>query len=408
MAGAAYEEFLARLPLAYWPDRLEEALLVVALGFLMWRAARDWKSESSQVRDRARLALLLLLTWVVPVAFHLWHSTTVYPHYFILLYPPLYWAIGWMLQDAVSWIETRAKADSSSVARWAVAIVTLALVALVGWQVYLQQTFLTFVDTHDTPGGYGAPVKYTLAAARRVEELEAEVGDAEMIALLPGADPNYDEQATVFDMLLRPDHRLVDGHQALVLPFRPTVYLADPGADPALAMLAEMAIEVEPALPLRGGSDEAYRFFRWQPVTVTPAHPWDGDAVRWASGVTPLGYGWSGEPQPGGTVHWMLYWRVEGLPPAGSDIHWFNHLVDGEGGRWGQMDGVGFPTSEWRVGDTVLTWFDISISDDAGPPPYFIRSGMYAYPDITGISLLDVAGNPAGEFIELGPIGAAE
>ena len=51
MAGAAYEEFLAWLPLAYWPDRLEEALLVVALGFLTWRAARDWKSESLQARD---------------------------------------------------------------------------------------------------------------------------------------------------------------------------------------------------------------------------------------------------------------------------------------------------------------------------------------------------------------------
>jgi hypothetical protein len=58
------------------------------------------------------------------------------------------------------------------------------------------------------------------------------------------------------------------------------------------------------------------------------------------------------------------------------------------------------------VGDTVLTWFDIAISTDAPPPPYFIRSGMYTYPDVVNVQLIDVAGNPAGEFVELGPVGA--
>lgn len=407
MAGAAYEAFLAQLPLGYWPDRVEEALLVVALGFLAWRTARDWNAANSEAHDRARLALMLLLTWVVPVAFHLLHSTPVYPHYFILLYPSLFWAIGWMLQDAVGWIETRGEAGSSSVRRWAVAGVILALLALVGWQVYLQQAFLSFVDTHDTPGGYGAPVKYTLAAARRAEELKAETTDAELIALLPGADPEYDGQATVFDILLRQDRRLVDGRQGLVLPPTPAVYLTDPEAKPGQIVLADLAVEVEPTLPLRGGSDASYRFFRWQPASVIPAHPREGDPVRWASGVALVGYDWSGEARPGGTVRWTLYWRIGSEPPAGSDVHWFNHLVDGAGARWGQMDGVGVPASMWRVGDIILTWFDIPIAADAPPPPYFVRSGMYTYPDVVNIALLDEAGNPAGEFVELGPIGAA-
>ena len=272
------------------------------------------------------------------------------------------------------------------------------------------------MDTYDTPGGYGAPVKYALAAANRAEELQFETEGAELISLLPGADPRYDGQAAVFNVLLGPEPRPVDGRQALVFPARPAVYLADPGAEPALTMLANMGAEVEPPLPLRAGSDAAYRLFRRQPVSVTAPHPWEGDPARWAlrpgsgqaSGVALLGYDWSGDPRPGGAVRWTLYWRIEGIPPAGTDIHWFNHLVDGAGARWGQMDGVGLPVSEWRVGDTVLTWFDIPIAADAPPPPYFIRSGMYTYPDIVGISLLDVAGNPAGEFIELGPIGAAE
>jgi len=200
----------------------------------------------------------------------------------------------------------------------------------------------------------------------------------------------------------------VDGRRTLVFPARPAVYLADPGAEPALATLAEMGAEIGPALLLRGGSSAAYHFFRWEPDVLDVPHLWEGDPVRWASGVTLLGYDWSGDPRPGGTLHWTLYWRIEGIPPVEGDLHWFNHLVDGEGARWGQMDGVGLPVSEWRVGDTVLTWFDIPIGADAPDPPYFIRSGMYTYPDIVSISLLDVAGNPAGEFIELGPIGAAE
>ena len=119
-----------------------------------------------------------------------------------------------------------------------------------------------------------------------------------------------------------------------------------------------------------------------------------------------MGYGWSGELEPGGTVRWTLYLHIDGEPPAGSDFHWFNHLLDDEGIQWGQMDGAGLPASEWRTGDTVLVWFDIAISPDAPAPPYFIRNGMYAYPEIVNVSLLDEAGNPAGEFIELGPIRA--
>ena len=101
-----------------------------------------------------------------------------------------------------------------------------------------------------------------------------------------------------------------------------------------------------------------------------------------------------------------LHLLVESEPPAGSDFHWFNHLLDGAGYRWGQADGVGFPASEWRVGDTVIIWFDIDISPEAPQAPYTIRSGIYTYPGIVNVSLLDVAGNPAGEFVELGPIGA--
>ncbi len=72
----------------------------------------------------------------------------------------------------------------------------------------------------------------------------------------------------------------------------------------------------------------------------------------------------------------------------------------------GQADGAGFPSADWRAGDTVLTWFDIAISSDAPPPPYSVRVGMYTYPGVANVQLIDVAGNPAGEFVVIGPIDA--
>jgi hypothetical protein len=404
LAGERFPDFVAAILDLRWLDQIEMALFWVGLAWLVWQIGQEAWAQRGRLSPDGAARLVLLCWFTVPVMLQLRRTAPVHPHDLNTLYPVQHLIIALLLVNAVEW---GGRQGGTQVRRGLVATVSVFVLALVAWQIYLQQSLLTFVDVHDTPGGFGAPVKYTLAAGHRAGELQSEVAGSELIALLPGADPRYDGQAAVFDVLLDSDRRLVDGRQALVFPARSAVYLADPGAEPALTMLVELDAEVEPALPLRGGSAATYRYFRCPPSSVVALHPWSGDPVRWASGVTLLGYDWSGDLHPGGTVRWTLYWRVEGLPPTGSDLHWFNHLVDGEGVRWGQMDGVGFAASAWREGDTVLTWFDIPISDDAPPPPYFVRSGMYTYPDIVGVSLLDMAGNPAGEFIELGPIGAS-
>ena len=408
LAGVRHTDFVASILDLRRLDWVEVTLFWAGLAWLAWRVGREALTHRGRLSREGAARLVLLCWFSVPVALLLRRGAPVHPHDLILLYPAQHLVIALLLVDAMD----RGKQTASHVSRFTFHVsrfiphaCLLLITLLLAWHVYLQESLLTFVDTHDTPGGYGAPVKYALAAARQVEALLAEAGDAELVVLLPGAEPRYDGQAAVFDVLLGQNRRLVDGRQALVLPAHPTVYLAHPKAEPAVSALAEVAAEVGPALPVRTGSDATYRFFRWQPTAVTPAHPWDGEPVRWASGVRFLGYDWSGEPRPGGTVHWTLYWRVEGQPSAGNDVHWFNHLVDGGGNRWGQMDGVGYPASGWRVGDIVLTWFDIAISADAPPPPYFIRSGMYTYPDVVNVPLVDAAGSPVGEFVELGPVG---
>lgn len=438
LAGVYHADFVASMLDLRWLDQVEMAFLWAGLAWLAGSVLREALGQRGCLSQAGAARLVLLCWFCLPLALLLRHDRPVRPHDFNLLYPAQHLIVALFLVDVVEWGRRSAQENPRpAISRALLAVAGLLVVALVGWQVYWQEALLTFVDSHDTRGGYGPPLKYALAAARQAEtllagtaEAQAGAGGAELIALLPGAVPRHDGQAAVFDVLIPPylesappeggqggavgGRRLVDGRQALVLPDRPAVFLAHPNAEPAVTALAGIASEAGPALPLRSGSEAAYRFFRWpptapgqdQPPDASPPHAWGDDPARWASGAMLLGYDWSGDAQPGGAVRWTLYWRVEGQPPAGSDnVHWFNHLVDREGNRWGQADGVGYPVSEWRPGDVVLTWFDIAVSPDAPAPPYFVRTGMYTYPDVVNVPLLDAHGGPAGEFVELGPIG---
>jgi hypothetical protein len=89
---------------------------------------------------------------------------------------------------------------------------------------------------------------------------------------------------------------------------------------------------------------------------------------------------------------------------SGADYHWFNHLVNAEGKRVGQMDGVGFPARSWRAGDIVVAWFDVPIAPDAAPGGYEMRVGMYTFPDIKGVPVVDASGKPVADFVQVGPI----
>lgn len=403
LAGERSAQFLSSVLNIRWLDWAEMGLFWIGLAWAAILVGQEAWTHRCRLSLSGASRLVLLVWCTVPVALLLRHAGPVYPHALSLLYPAQHLLIALFMADLLKLIRRRCQGPTRRLLTLAAVAPILALAL---WQAVLQQSLLSFVGTVETPGGYGAPVKYSLAAASRAERLAGGAG-GEVFALLPGADPRYDDRAAVFDVILEADHRLVDGRSALVLPSHPAVYLAGTGVEPAVSNLADLAHAVEPALPVRAGSDDVYRFFLWEPIDVMPAILHSGDPVRWASGAALLGYDWSGDLRPGGSARWTLYYRVESLPPAGSDLHWFNHLIDREGVRWGQKDGVGVPSPEWRVGDTVLAWFEIPISEDAPPPPYYVRTGQYMYPDVVNVSLIDLAGNPAGEFIELGPLDEA-
>jgi hypothetical protein len=402
LAGERHAEFSAGLPRLQWLDLAEIGLTAAGL---VWSLASVIGARlSGRALTGSERARIVLGCWfIVPVILLSPRQADVQPHALSLLYPVQHLFAALFIVDTIKAVRTRLGVRWASVA--AAAAVGLAM-ATVGWQGYTQQRMLDFVDAHDTPGGFGAPAKYAIAAARRAGDLRQQ-GDGPIAALLPGGDVRYDGQAAAFSVLLPADSRLVDGTRALVLPDIPTVFLVAPGAEPGAALLAGLADQAAQPARFRTGSPEEYRFFRWEPLNgERPLADVGVEGARWESGVTLTGYAWDGDAKPGGAIAWRLVFAPDGPPAQGSDLHWFNHLVDSEGRRWGQADGVGYPAGEWRAGDWVATWFDLSISVDAPAPPYYVRVGLYTYPEVANLSLLDEAGNLAGQFLELGPVGS--
>jgi len=100
-----------------------------------------------------------------------------------------------------------------------------------------------------------------------------------------------------------------------------------------------------------------------------------------ANGVELIG--WDATPA------WTVIWRV-GYVPAAADYHFFNHASNA------QADGVGFRSQSWREGDVVISFFDLT---PTGP----VRVGMYEYPSVTNVPVMDAADLPYSDALTAEP-----
>jgi len=355
-------------------------VVLVALAWALWRAARA-RNDGNDVQAKA--GFVVAMGMVFPTLLFVWHSTPVFPHYFILLYPWPYVLVAmfivWLTRQRPRW----------HVAWWGGALIVVIAAA----QIYGYLSIMQFVAGRNTSGGYGTPVGLTLQAVRSAEEMAREV-KGDILVMAEGDNVEADEVASIWDVLVDPAYasRVVDRRQAMVYPTAPAAVVYAPGASGKGSATH---------IPLRPGEGE-YSLVLWaggaapttQVRSISPTGP-----DRWANGVQLLAAQLSGDGRPGGTFRWQLTWRVDPPPPSGVDYHWTNQLYDTAGKRVGQMDGVGFPSRSWRAGDTVVTWFDVSIAPDAAPGMYTMRVGMYTYPDIETVPVVDGPG-----YVEVGPI----
>ncbi len=403
LAGTRYAQFLDTLPPLRWLDGVEMALLGLGVIYLIARIVRQ-----AQEKDRPRPAslgrnLVLLLWLLVPVALQTRHTQPVYPHYFILLYPVQHLIIALLLSDGLAQLQKR---YGPRWGRYGMISVVGLLLLIGGWQIYLNRAFNRFVTQHDTPNGYG-PTVGPLWQTAQAAGAAAQACGAEILLVAQGDDPLWDNRPAALDVLLprHLPHRLIDGREALVFPLGPAVYITTPDVQTATVQLR--ALSGTTALdPIAAPGNTRYWLFQRDNASrddvlagLTPLSA----PRRLANGVEWLAYGID-DAQSHQPLQFSVAWWLDGPAPTGIDYHLFVHLVDAEGKRWGQHDMAGLDSAAWQTGDLVLTRFSIETNADAPQGQYWIHLGMYTFPDIVNVPVLDAAGNPAGDLKVVGPV----
>jgi 4-amino-4-deoxy-L-arabinose transferase-like glycosyltransferase len=396
-----YPDFVSATPNIRWLFFALGGLTVVAGVIALWRAVRQARTGL----DDETAAALMATTWLLmPALFLTRHNTYVAPHYFTVTFPAQFILIGWLAALTWRWVGRRTQVAQGAL------IVLVAVLAIA--QTYEVISVLRFVMSHDTRWGYGTPIAYEIRAVETVTRLGEEMGGAEVILLSEGDEPRMYEMPAAADILMydKP-HRSVDIRTALVVPAGPAVYWTTFDMTLGEELLATLSPElVEERIPLREG-DRSFRFYRWsggEPALPSVTLLGDGP-VTWANGAQLVGYVLSGDPKPGGMIRWTLVWRATDSPSDDVYYHWFNHLLDEHGQFQGQRDGPSVLPAYWRSGDIILNWFEIPIAPDALVGDYTMRVGMYVYPEMKNLPVVDEKGRqlPA-EWVEIGPIAVGQ
>ncbi len=378
LAGADFALPLGAV-VARW---LVVALVLAGIVFAAVRAAREWSRPGAQ-------AGFLVLAWLLaPALLFVWHRTPVYIHYFIAGLPAACLlagaAVGAALDRRPAWVKT---------VMW-VALLLVAGLQLTGWLGLMRA-----VAAQPTAGGFGVPLGSKLAAADAARRLLAASGADEVLLAGDGADPQTDDFPAEFTPLLHGvAMRAVNLNAEAVFPAgAAVVLLGDPAADgPTSTRDLYAAVPGEVATVAVAGR-ETYRVQALPPASAPPPAVGLPAPALLANFVHIVGHNGL-RPVASGAV-WDVHWRTADNPDP-ADYHIFNHLLEATGARVAQADGAAFAARQWRAGDTVISRFVLPLPPDA-PLPLSMRVGMYRFPSLESVPVLDAAANPAGEAIAI-------
>lgn len=378
----AFRAFLATVPDLTAVHLLWTGLVVAGLSLLAWQA---WKRLPG-ADPAAEAGLVVALWFLSPLLVLSLPGLPAAIHYLLPALPAAYVAGG------VAFSALLARAARWRWAAWAVLGGSAAAQAAV-WL-----ALIAFVGGRATPGGYGTPVHFHLQAASGARQIVEGDGAAEVLVAGLSEDATTDEFAAVYDVLLDGvPHRFVNVGRSAVFPDAGAAVILGPQAAGGGSEAYRRTADRERVIPLRTG-DGALGLL-WLPAAAAPPPAIALPApISFANRVSLMGYDALIQSEAA-AAGWQIYWRPAG-GPAAADYHFFNHLIDGRGERVGQEDAAAFSAPQWRAGDTVISFFRLPWTGVLRPP-LTMRTGMYSYPDLVPVPVLDAAGNPAADAAEL-------
>lgn len=385
-----YLELATDLTLVYL---LLGILIFAGLLYLAWNALKWWE------RPKAQVGLIVLIWLLMPALVFLYQWTPVFIHYFIAVLPAPFIAAGVAFSQIPTVLEHFWPNASRQSKRLTFGGGVLVLALMAGAQIWATVSLVVFINSVTTPGGYGVPLAKKINAAEQVRNSLLESGAGEVLIAGEGEAPLIDEFPAEWDVLLRDvPHRFVDVTRSALFPAEETVVLLDGRLESPTStgdLYLEMAARTH-EVPLRW--DEGSYFVLSLPGEARPAPDVAVDPpLLLANWVNLLGYDLPQQTEDNSAV-WQVHWRG-GDNPDPADYQFFNHLVDGQGQRISQVDAAAFDPGQWRSGDTVIGRFIMPWPEDA-QDPLTMRVGMYRYPSLENVPLLDEAGNPFSDAAE--------
>jgi len=403
--GPYHAQFLWETGPFWWTNDVLSGLFALAL---IYAAVEIVRGESV---ERRRTFSMLLLWIALPLLLQLRPSAPTQRHYYVMHYPAQHMLMATFVVDTTvglrRWLAGRGRKRLGGVLL-AAGGVCLALYA--SWQVSVTARLRHYMVVHPTTGGYGVPLRYTREAAKIARSAARE---GEVIVLSEETQPMMSETPTVFDALLfGVDHRFADGRAAIPMPQRePVAYLVGPLRSTGTAWPLETPIRqlasrsgLEAGSPLILPDGTGYAIYAkaegdWSAVTadMTPL----AMGIPFANNVVFAAFEAPDGALPGEDIEVWLAWWLRAAPPTGADTHFTVQMLDSSGDLIGQDDHAAFPSDQWRADDLVLSRFVVSIPNDAAPGTYQLRAGMYIYPDIQTVPVVDPVGNPVDDAVTL-------
>lgn len=383
-----FRAYLASIP-PLWPVYVVLGTFMAA--GLVRLGQQAWSRGRRGGNNTAGEAAFIVVVWLLapPLVFLVFPAPAVL-HYLLPTYPVPFIIAG------VGFVGVLEALRRSQRARFAVPLAWLALLLAVSFQLWGYVRLNQLVARAATPGGFSTPLALRLEAAQRAESWWQRAGGEVLIAS-NGENPEIDDTAAIYEALLGGvPHRFVDMRRSALFPAGPAVVLLAAEVPPDRgtgALYLQSALE-RTSVPLRRGEGAVTVLGLGEPPQ--PAIRLE-EPILFANWVRLWGY--DSLQEGADSAQWALYWHPgDNADPA--DYHFFNHLLDGEGNRIAQADAAAFAPWQWRAGDTVVSIFHVAVPE-AALSPLSMRVGIYRYPSLESVPVLDVALNPASDAVVL-------